>query len=58
MCFSIKHGQHGEPIKKEINSFSDPFPYLATNIGSGVSITLVKSEDEFLIKNGELCFCT
>ena len=55
MCFSIKDEQSGDLLAKEKYNFNDPFPYLATNIGSGVTMTLVKSEDELLTKYGELC---
>ena len=57
MCFSIKHEQSGDLLAKEMYNFKDPFPYLATNIGTGVTMTLAKSEDELLTKYGELCLC-
>ena len=35
------------PMIKEPYDFHNPYPYLAVNIGSGVSVILVNSKDDY-----------
>ena len=46
-CFSIKNPSKDGAMIKEPFDFRDPYPYVAVNIGSGVSIMLVKSKDDY-----------
>ena len=46
-CFSIQNPLDKGSLIKEPFDFRDPYPYVLVNIGSGVSIMLVKSESEY-----------
>jgi len=43
-----------EPIVKEPFDFRDPYPYIVVNVGSGVSVLLVKSPDSYCRVSGDV----
>ena len=52
-CFSFKNPCKGGPLVKEPFDFRNPYPYVAVNIGSGVSVMLVKSENDYARISGQ-----
>jgi len=47
-CFTISNTEDtNDPISKEPFDFTNPYPYLVANIGSGVSFLVVRSPDDY-----------
>ncbi|XP_078485525.1 pantothenate kinase 3 [Ciona intestinalis] len=51
-CFSISNPLSDGPIEKAPFDFRDPYPYMVANIGSGVSIMLVRSQEDYARVSG------
>ena len=54
ICYSIKNPMSPGPIEKVPYEVDDPYPFIATNIGTGASMTHFKSENEIIAKYGML----